>query len=246
MTTANLIVGWHAVLAALRSPASQLSEIWLRRGRHDRRSQEVIELARRRGVRVHEAEIQELDQQAPGFNHQGVLAFLRGQHHWSEDDLDGLLEGLQRPPFLLILDGVQDPHNLGACLRTADAAGVDAVIVPKDRAAGLGPGVRKSAAGAAESLPLIQVTNLARTMRTLKEKAIWLIGAAGEADRSLYQADLKGPLALVLGAEEKGLRRLTREECDLVVGIPMRGSVASLNVSVATAVCLYEAVRQRG
>jgi 23S rRNA (guanosine2251-2'-O)-methyltransferase len=146
---------------------------------------------------------------------------------------------------LLVLDGVQDPHNLGACLRSADAAGVDAVIVPKDKAAGLTPVVRKVACGAAENVPFFQVTNLARTLRDLQERGIWLIGAAGEAESSLYQADLRGPLALVMGAEEQGMRRLTREHCDVLVNIPMAGSVESLNVSVATGICLFEAVRQR-
>ncbi|HGX92090.1 MAG TPA: 23S rRNA (guanosine(2251)-2'-O)-methyltransferase RlmB, partial [Candidatus Tenderia sp.] len=147
--------------------------------------------------------------------------------------------------FLLILDGVQDPHNLGACLRSADAAGVDAVIVPKDKAAGLTPVVRKVACGAAESVPFYQVTNLARTLRELQELGVWLVGAAGEADTTVYQADLKGSLAIVMGAEEKGLRRLTREHCDSLIKIPMAGTVESLNVSVATGICLFEAVRQR-
>lgn len=242
----SLIVGWHAVLAALQSPDPALREIWLRRGREDRRSQELLMLAARHRVRVHQADSDELDQRAPGVNHQGVVALGTARRNLDEADLLALLDGLDHPPFLVVLDGVQDPHNLGACLRTADAAGVDAVIVPRDRAVGLTPGARKSAAGAAESLPFVQVTNLARILRQLQERGIWVIGAAGEADQTLYQADLKGPLALVLGAEEKGMRRLTREHCDLLVSIPMHGRVESLNVSVAAAICIYEALRQRG
>lgn len=242
----ELIAGWHAVLAALRAPGSTVKEIWLRRGRDDRRSEELLQLARERNVPVRTADATALDERAEGVSHQGVLAYVSGGQALDESSLDKLLDGLDHPPFLLVLDGVQDPHNLGACLRTADAAGVDAVIAPRDRAVGLTPAARKTAAGAAESLPFVQVTNLARCLRALQERGIWLIGAAGEAGQSLYQADLKGPLALVLGAEEKGLRRLTRENCDLLVRIPMQGTVESLNVSVATAVCLYEAVRQRG
>ncbi len=240
----DLIAGWHAVFAALRAGSAR--EVWLRRGREDRRSAELQVLARERQVPLRLVEGDALDQRAPGIHHQGVLALVRSTQVLDERALEALLDGLDHPPFLLVLDGVQDPHNLGACLRTADGAGVDAVIAPRDRAAGLTPIVRKTAAGAAETLPFVQVTNLARTLRELQQRGVWVIGTAGEAGQSLYQADLKGPLALVLGAEEKGLRRLTREHCDLLVRIPMRGTVESLNVSVATAICLYEAVRQRG
>ncbi|HXG27260.1 MAG TPA: 23S rRNA (guanosine(2251)-2'-O)-methyltransferase RlmB [Nevskiales bacterium] len=241
---AGLVAGWHAVFAALRGGAAR--QVWLRRGREDRRSAELQALARERGVPLQLVEGSELDRRAPDVNHQGVLAQVNAGRALGEPDLEALLDGLGHAPFLLVLDGVQDPHNLGACLRTADAAGVDAVIAPRDRAVGLTPVARKAAAGAAEVLPFIQVTNLARSLRELQQRGIWVIGAAGEAGQSLYQTDLKGPLALVLGAEEKGLRRLTREHCDLLVRIPMRGSVESLNVSVAAAVCLYEALRQRG
>jgi 23S rRNA (guanosine2251-2'-O)-methyltransferase len=241
-----VIVGWHAVLAALRLPASTVREVWVKRGREDRRSVELLQMAAERKVTVKTVDVQALDERAEGVSHQGVLAFVTGSPQLDETGLDQLLDTLKHPPFLLVLDGVQDPHNLGACLRTADAAGVDAVIAPRDRAVGLTPAVRKTAAGAAESLPFVQVTNLARCLRDLQQRGIWVIGAAGETNQTLYQADLKGPLALVLGAEEKGMRRLTRENCDLLVRIPMHGTVESLNVSVATAVCLYEAVRQRG
>ncbi|UCC45453.1 MAG: 23S rRNA (guanosine(2251)-2'-O)-methyltransferase RlmB [Candidatus Zixiibacteriota bacterium] len=163
----------------------------------------------------------------------------------TEDDLFSLLDGLARPPFLLILDNVQDPHNLGACLRSADGAGVDAVIVPKDRAAPITETVRLIACGAAESVPFVQVTNLARMMKQLQTAGVWLVGTADDAEKSLYDADLGGPLGLVLGSEGTGLRRLTRENCDLLVKIPMAGKVESLNVSVAAGICLYEVVRQR-
>ena len=178
-------------------------------------------------------------------NHQGVIARGNVPQVKSEAFLDDLLESLEQPPFLLILDGVQDPHNLGACLRTADAAGIHAIIVPKDRSVSLTPTVRKVASGAAQTVPLIQVTNLARTMKLLASHQIWIIGTAGETDATLYQSDLRGSLALVMGTEGKGMRRLTRENCDALVKIPMQGSVESLNVSVATGITLFEAVRQR-
>ena len=173
------------------------------------------------------------------------MAAVSESREWSEDDLLAMLSGSDKPPFLLILDGVTDPHNLGACLRTADAVGVQAVVVPKDKSASLSPTVRKVACGAAETVPLVRVTNLARFMRTIRDDGVWLIGTAGEADNTLYQADFTGPVALVMGAEGKGMRRLTREHCDLLINIPMLGHVDSLNVSVATGVCLYEALRQR-
>jgi len=181
----------------------------------------------------------------PEVRHQGVIGRLQPSRERNERDLELLLDGLEHPPFLLVLDGVQDPHNLGACLRTADAAGVDAVIAPRDRAAGLTATACKVACGAAQTVPFIRVTNLARTLGRLQKAGIWLVGAAGEEDRELYQADLTGPLAIVVGGEGRGLRRLTRERCDLLVSIPMAGIVESLNVSVATGICLYEALRQR-
>jgi 23S rRNA (guanosine2251-2'-O)-methyltransferase len=187
----------------------------------------------------------ELDQLSGQERHQGAIARLKPAGIQGEGFLDELLDKVGPQPFVLVLDGVQDPHNLGACLRSADAAGVHAVVVPRDRAAGLSPTVRKVASGAAETIPLVQVVNLARTLRHLKDRGLWLVGAAGEADKDLYTADFKGPLALVMGSEGEGLRRLTREACDFLVRIPMRGTVESLNVSVATGVLLFEAVRQR-
>ncbi|MFP5344498.1 MAG: 23S rRNA (guanosine(2251)-2'-O)-methyltransferase RlmB [Gammaproteobacteria bacterium] len=241
-----VIYGLHAVSAALTHGREKPIELWLDAARHDARMQQLAQAARAAGVAIRTVEQAELDKAASGARHQGVLVFCRSQPVYSEDDLPFLLEKLTGPVLLLVLDGVQDPHNLGACLRSADAAGVHAVIVPRDRAAGLTPVARKVASGAAETVPFIQVTNLARTLRGLKDAGLWLIGADGAAAASLYDADLRIPLALILGAEGKGMRRLTREHCDTLVRIPMHGTVQSLNVSVAAAVCLFEAARQRG
>jgi 23S rRNA (guanosine2251-2'-O)-methyltransferase len=187
-----------------------------------------------------------LDRRCSGERHQDVIAEFAPANLWGEKDLDGLLDAIGGSPLVLVLDGVQDPHNLGACLRTADAAGVGLVILPKDRSAGLTPAARRAAAGAAEILPIVFVANLARVLKHLKEKGLWVAGTTDEADQSLYDADLGGPLALVVGSEGKGMRRLTAELCDYRLRIPMLGSVDSLNVSVATAVSLFEIVRQRG
>lgn len=249
MATINeseIISGLHAVSAALRHQKEQLLELWVDRKRQDRRMQEIMALVQDTGIPVHALPRSEMDLRFPDLHHQGVVARCRSLPAGNEKSLEQLLAALQEPPFLLVLDGVQDPHNLGACLRSADAAGVHAVIVPKDRAVGLTSVVRKAASGAAETVPFVQVTNLSRTLRQLQGQGIWLVGLAGEAQESLYQRDLTGPLALVMGAEGKGLRRLTREVCDFLVRLPMRGSVESLNVSVAAGICLYEALRQRG
>ncbi len=237
------IYGLHAVRMALER--GQIRELWCDRQRHDERMEAIRQAAHKSGLQLHETTVRELNTLLPDVRHQGVIGLLHPPRERNERDLQGLLEGLEQPPFLLVLDGVQDPHNLGACLRTADAVGVDAVIAPRDRAVGLTPVVRKVACGAAQSVPFIRVTNLARTLRELRKAGVWLVGAAGEASRELYQTDLSGSLAVVMGAEGRGLRRLTRENCDLLVKIPMGGVVESLNVSVATAVCLYEALRQR-
>lgn len=239
------VAGIHSVRAALKFGTEGVAELWLERTRRDRRLSEVADLARQAGVKVRQADRDELDAAAGGANHQGVLAWVRVPAARAEQDLTALLDRLETPPFLLLLDEVQDPHNLGACLRTAEAVGVQAVIAPRDNAVGLTPVVCKVASGAAETLPYIQVTNLARVMDSLKERGIWLIGTAGEAADDLYRADLRGPLGLVLGSEGSGLRRLTRERCDALVRLPMLGQVESLNVSVAAGVCLYEALRQR-
>jgi 23S rRNA (guanosine2251-2'-O)-methyltransferase len=242
----RLISGLHSVRTALQRGVDAVEEVWIEERRRDQRIAEIRRLARQAGVPIRDAPRSELQRLVPGSNHQGVVARTRVAAALGEGALEALIGGLEQPPFLLILDGVQDPHNLGACLRSADAAGVNAVITPKDRAVGLTSTVAKVASGAADTLPFIQVTNLARTLRWLREAVgLWLVGTAGEADVTLFQADLKGPLGLVMGGEEKGLRRLTREHCDLLVRIPMLGAVESLNVSVAAGVCLFEAVRQR-
>jgi 23S rRNA (guanosine2251-2'-O)-methyltransferase len=238
------IFGLHAVRAALQRHG-QVRELLVDAGRRDGRIRELLSLAESAGIELRRVSGAELEELVGNASHQGVVARLRQQQTQDEPYLKALLKRLDHPPFLLILDEVQDPHNLGACLRTAEGAGVDAVITSRDRSAGLTATVRKVASGAAESVPFIQVTNLARTLKWLKAEGVWLIGTAGEADRELYETDLSGPLGVVMGGEGKGLRRLTREQCDLLVRLPMAGTVESLNVSVATGVTLYEAVRQR-
>jgi 23S rRNA (guanosine2251-2'-O)-methyltransferase len=239
------VYGLHSVLALLKTEPGRIRELRVLRGRHDQRLNKIRALAEQQDIAVVQVSRDELEALAPG-NHQGAAALCsQGEVH-DEHFLSALVANLDHPPLLLVLDGVTDPHNLGACLRTADACGVDAVIAPKDRSAGITATVRKVACGAAETVPFVVVTNLARTLRALQESGLWVVGADGDAPGQLYSADLKGPLALVMGAEGDGMRRLTRDHCDLLVKLPMAGSVSSLNVSVATGVCLYEAVRQRG
>jgi 23S rRNA (guanosine2251-2'-O)-methyltransferase len=240
------VFGLHAVRTLLQRHADKVSQLLVLRGREDARMSEVLKLAREQQLKVEFRSAQELDQLANGERHQGVLARLQKIDNLGEGALDELLDKAGTAPLVLVLDGVTDPHNLGACLRTADAAGVHAVIVPRDRAAGLSPIVRKVAAGAAETVPLIQVVNLARTLRWLKERGMWIVGTDDEADTTLHAARLTGPMAIVMGAEGDGMRRLTKENCDLLLNIPMQGVVESLNVSVATGVMLYEVLRQRG
>lgn len=244
MSEQHLVWGLHPVREALQRAPERVLELWVLGERGDARMEEVVSLAREQGIACQAVRRATLDGMAQGGTHQGVVARLAPAVALDEHDLEALLDRLDVPPLLLVLDGVQDPHNVGACLRTADAAGVHAVIVPRDRAAGLTPAARKSAAGAAESVPLIRVVNLARCLRSLKARGIWLVGAEAEAP-SAFEADLAGPLALVLGGEGSGLRRLTRETCDLLVSLPMRGSVASLNVSVAAGALLYLALSRR-
>ena len=239
------VFGVHAVHALLQEQAAAVRELHLAAGSSNPRLQRLRKAAQGAGIPVCEVAREALDRQAGGVRHQGVMAVLaEAAQRASQPSLDALLAGLSEAPFLLVLDGVQDPHNLGACLRSAAAAGVHGVIVPRDRAVGLTPVARKVACGAAEMLPFIRVTNLARTLRQLQAQGIWVAGADGEAARSLYEADLRGPLALVMGAEGKGLRRLTRECCDLLLAIPMAAGMESLNVSVATGICLFEARRR--
>jgi 23S rRNA (guanosine2251-2'-O)-methyltransferase len=238
------VFGIHAVDALLQRQPKRIVEIFFQQGRNDQRIQDLQQHAQKMGVRCTVVPREELDNKIEG-SHQGVVADVKAAQPLRDRDLTLLLDSLEHLPLLLILDGVTDPHNLGACLRTADAAGVDAVIAPKDNSASLNATVRKVACGAAEAVPFIQVTNLARTMKELQQRGIWISGTAGEAEQSVYEADLKGAVALVMGAEGKGMRRLTRENCDYLIKLPMAGLVSSLNVSVATGVCLFEAVRQR-
>jgi 23S rRNA (guanosine2251-2'-O)-methyltransferase len=245
MSEPTVVFGLHAVRTLLQRRPERAYLLLLQKGREDARVTELMHVAQTAGVRTEWRDARELQHLSGSEHHQGACLQIRPMETLGEGALDDLLDRSGPAPLLLVLDGVQDPHNLGACLRTADAAGVTAVIVPRDRAAGLSPTVRKVASGAAETMPLIQVTNLARTLRWLKEREIWIVGTDDEADKSVYETKLEGPLAIVLGAEGTGLRRLTRETCDALVSIPMRGVVESLNVSVATGVVLYEAVRQR-
>lgn len=238
------LYGIHTVQTLLKTDAGRISELRFLRGRKDQRLQTLQALADRQGIPWCWVKREDLDQLAEG-NHQGVVALCGAGAVADEAYLEQLLTQLSDDPLLLVLDGVTDPHNLGACLRSADAAGVNAVIVARDRSVGMTPTVRKVASGAAESIPFVMVTNLARTLGRLKAAGIWVIGADGGADELLYDTDVSGPLALVMGSEGKGLRRLTKEACDRLVKLPMRGAVSSLNVSVATGVCLYEIRRQR-
>jgi 23S rRNA (guanosine2251-2'-O)-methyltransferase len=244
MSSLEKIYGVHAVEALLRHHPKRVKQIWLAEGRSDPRVQVLIDLAAQNRVSVGQAERREMDAWVEGV-HQGVVADVSPSQVWGEAMLDELLDRTEGAPLILVLDGVTDPHNLGACLRTADAAGALAVIVPKDKSATLTPTVRKVACGAAEVIPLVAVTNLARTLEKLQQRGLWVVGTAGEAEQELYQQDLTGPTILIMGAEGKGMRRLTREHCDYLVRLPMAGSVSSLNVSVATGVCLFEAMRQR-
>ncbi|MFM9971557.1 MAG: 23S rRNA (guanosine(2251)-2'-O)-methyltransferase RlmB [Burkholderiales bacterium] len=242
MTPNRLAIGFHAVLGRLRADPKSITEIMLATGREDPRVKGLIDIAKDRGVRVLRVEDARLVGIAPGVNHQGVVAIVEAREH---ESLEDLLDRIGVPPLILVLDGITDPRNLGACLRVADAAGVHAVIVPRDRAAGINSTVSKVASGAAETVPYYMVTNLARTLDDLKERNIWIVGTEDSAQNVLYQADLPAAIAWVLGAEGEGMRRLTRERCDLLVGIPMLGQVQSLNVSVATGICLFESVRRR-
>lgn len=243
MSATSLIYGFHAVLSRLRASPASIQEIYLHHERYDRRAQDLLKAAQEADVRVILSDRARLDGMLGSGKHQGVVARVTSVK--LPLDVDEVLDTISEPALLLILDGVQDPHNLGACLRVADAMGVHAVLAPKDRAVGLNATARKVASGAAETVPFIAVTNLARTLRDLKDKGVWTLGAAGEAEQDLFAATLKGPLAWILGAEGEGLRRLTRELCDELVRIPMFGAVESLNVSVASGICLYETRRQR-
>jgi len=229
------VYGLHAVESLLKHNADSIQQLMVQQGRHDQRIDPLLQRAQRLEIPIREVPKAELDEQVGGV-HQGIAAQCT---NLKLERSEGFLNEL------LVLDGVTDPHNLGACLRTAEAAGVDAVIVPKDKSALMTPIARKVASGAAEIVPFISVTNLARTLKQLQDNRVWIYGAAGEAEQSIYQTDLRGPIALVLGSEGSGMRRLTREHCDGIFSIPMAGEVSSLNVSVSAGVCLFETVRQR-
>jgi len=243
MSSPKVLFGFHAVGVRLKTTPRSIIEIYYEPTRRDARMRQFLERANEAGVRLIEADGMRLAKLAGSHGHQGVAA--RVEVLAQTSSLDDLLDSIEGPPLLLVLDGVTDPHNLGACLRVADGAGAHAVIAPKDHAVGVNATVAKVASGAAETVPYFMVTNLARTLNELKERSIWCIGTSDGTSKTIYQMDLKVPVALVMGAEGDGMRQLTRKTCDELVGIPMRGAVESLNVSVASGVCLYEALRQR-
>lgn len=243
MKLPRTLFGFHAVTSRLRAAPGSVKEIFLDDSRDDARVRDLVKLAESAGVHLMRVPAKRIDGMQAGGRHQGVLAHV--EELAMPKSLDDLLDEVSGPPMLLVLDGVTDPHNLGACLRVADAAGVHGVVAPKDRAAGISATVSKVASGAAETVPYFMVTNLARTLDELKERNIWIVGTDERAEKTLYEADLPEAVAWVLGAEGEGMRRLTRERCDLLVRIPMQGSVASLNVSVASGICLFESVRRR-
>lgn len=242
----ELIFGIHAVDAALTHDPKNVVELYIESDSHNARLKELSERARDAGVKPHARDRAALDRMTGGGRHQGAVARYRAPPPRAEAELYTLVEKAERNTLLLVLDGVTDPHNLGACLRTAEAAGATAVVVPKDKAAGITPTVRRASAGAADRVAFFAVTNLARTLKALKERGVWLVGLAGDAERDLFAMDFDGAVAIVMGSEGEGMRRLTREACDFVARIPMRGETESLNVSVATGVALFEALRQRG
>ncbi|WP_374011916.1 23S rRNA (guanosine(2251)-2'-O)-methyltransferase RlmB [Pseudoxanthomonas koreensis] len=239
------VVGVNAVASAVENDAEHVREVLVESGARNPRLVEIEEQARRRGIEVRKVATQALDGIAGQLRHQGVAARYAAARTWDEHELAGLVEAAAGRALLLVLDGVQDPHNLGACLRSAAAAGATAVVIPKDKSAPVNATVRKTSAGAADRLPVVVVTNLSRSLRELQKLGVWIYGLAGDAQAPLYGVDLAGNVALVLGGEAEGLRRLTREHCDGLVRIPMPGDIESLNVSVAAGVCLFEAVRQR-
>jgi 23S rRNA (guanosine2251-2'-O)-methyltransferase len=240
----KILFGFHAITVRLKTAPQSVTEIHVDASRRDQRMKQFVERANAAGVKVVDSEDGRLNQMAGNTRHQGVVARVAALVH--THSVDDLLDAVEGAPLLLVLDGVTDPHNLGACLRVADGAGAHAVLAPKDHAVGLNATVAKVASGAADTVPYLMVTNLARTLNELKERDIRVIGTSDDAPRTLYEADLSGPVALVLGAEGAGLRQLTRKTCDELVRLPMMGAVESLNVSVASGICLYEALRQRG
>lgn len=241
----ELLIGIHSVEAALNYDEGNILELYIESGQQNPRVRELAERARDAGVKPHARDKADLDRMTGGARHQGIAAKYRTPPARTESDLPTIIQTAGSSALFLVLDGVTDPHNLGACLRSAEAAGVSAVIVPKDKAVGITPTVRRASAGAADRVPFVASTNLARSLKLLKQSGIWLTGLAGDGDQSLYACDFKGPVAVVIGSEGEGMRRLTRESCDFIARIPMQGSVESLNVSVATGVVLFEVLRQR-
>lgn len=244
--SASWVVGINAVAAALENDPANVREVLVEARAKNPRLAEIAQHAREAGIAVRTVPSEALEKLSQGNRHQGVAASYAASVNYDEDDLPGLVENASGPALLLVLDGVQDPHNLGACLRSAAAAGVTAVVIPKDKAVAVNATVRKTSAGAADRVPVVVVTNLARTLAALKDAGVWFVGLAGEATQSLYDIDMKGTIGIVMGGEGEGMRRLTREHCDWIARIPMQGEVESLNVSVATGIALFEARRQRG
>lgn len=244
MAQADWIYGIHALQTLLDKQPERIMEVFIQKGRNDQPVENIVNLSRKFGISIQFVQRKVLDTKTENAQHQGVVARAKPSKLLDEHDLESLVENSDNA-FILVLDGVTDPHNLGACLRTADAAGVDAVVVPKDKSVKITPVVRKVACGAADVVPLVAITNLSRTLNSLKNMGVWVVGTAGEATDTLFSTTHSGPVALVMGAEGKGMRRLTRENCDQLVKLPMAGTVSSLNVSVATGICLYELVRQR-
>jgi 23S rRNA (guanosine2251-2'-O)-methyltransferase len=243
---ADILAGIHSVASALSQVPDQVSRLFVSKQAKNRRVFELVDIARTRAIPVEMLEREEIEKKSGFERSQDILAEFNPRNILAEKELPGILQESAGDTLLLVLDGIQDPHNLGACLRTASAAGVHAVILPKDRSAGMSPVVRRAAAGAAEIIPIVFVTNLARALKALKKAGVWLYGADDQAETSIYQANLTGPMALVMGSEGAGMRRLTSEVCDFQVRIPMTGAVSSLNVSVATGISLFEICRQRG
>jgi len=244
MANDDLIFGINPIQQLLAHNPSKIIEIFISSGKDEKRTQEIIAAAKEQDISVQRIDVKKLDKWLEGQNHQGVMAKITPTAVLTESVLPGLVKRTTKPLFL-ILDGVQDPHNLGACLRTADATGVTAIIVPKDNAVGITPVVRKVASGAVDTVPLVQVSNLARAMKELQDLGVWIVGTTDDAEQDIYSMDFTGSIAIVLGAEGDGMRQLTRKNCDFLAKIPMKGQIDSLNVSVATGVCLYEALRQR-
>lgn len=245
MTQTITTSGFHGIQTVLEREPQRICKVWIDNSRHDKRMQALRQQLDNNKIAYQLVDKQTLDQLSDNSKHQGVVVDLSIASMLDENDLLAQLETLQNPPLLLVLDQIQDPHNFGACLRTADAAGVDGVIIPKDSSVGFTPTVLKTSSGALDFIPVYQVTNLCRTLKAIQKKGVWIVGASGDGLQNLYDADLKGPLAIVMGSEGTGMRRLTHKTCDFIVNIPMQGQVESLNVSVATGVVLYEALRQR-